>query len=238
MKDIIELNHRIIGHSERISDDGLLLGRNGQPVELQDLPAKLQTEINVFRGKLNEVIPNDFEYTLCLGDDSPYLGLEFKDGAHTGFFRGHEWRLDTSIIEQLKQFDWDGERQQGMTGCQVFDELVANTKHLPGQLPSTKELQKAFSNEMKPFLKAKRKDDGMVYVLMWRDDEGIRQEPFENMESFCRQLPDIMTVQYLVITVVAEGKPLARAKIEKLKKQALKELEDMPISHAKALGKL
>jgi len=47
-----------------------------------------------------------------------------------------------------------------------------------------------------------------------------------------------MTVQYLVITIVDHGKPLARDRIEELKKQAIKELEDMPISHAKALGKL
>jgi hypothetical protein len=47
-----------------------------------------------------------------------------------------------------------------------------------------------------------------------------------------------MMEQYWVVTVVAGGKPLPVKGIDALKRQALKELEDMPISHAKALGQL
>jgi hypothetical protein len=62
-------------------------------------------------------------------------------------------------------------------------------------------------------------------------------ESFEDQASFRRDLPDIMTVQYLVIAVVADGKPMSREGLEILKKKAIAELEDMPNSRAKALGK-
>jgi hypothetical protein len=72
---------------------------------------------------------------------------------------------------------------------------------------------------------------------MWRDDEGVKVESFDDQASFCRDLPDIMTVRFLVIAVVADGKPMSREGLEILKKKAIAELEGMPISHAKALGK-
>jgi hypothetical protein len=115
--------------------------------------------------------------------------------------------------------------------------MKENARHLPSCLPSTKELQKAFRVQMKEFLKAKRKDLRGVHALRWRGDEGVKVESFEDLASFCRDLPDIMTVKYLVIAVVVDGKPMSRDALESLKKKAISELEDMPISHAKALGK-
>jgi hypothetical protein len=238
MKEIIELNKRLLGQLGMcLPDGGLVLGRNDQPEELAALPAALREEIEKLRREINEVVPNDFTYSLDLGNDSPGLMIEYEDGSQTGFFRGHDWRSDRSIIEQLREFNWDAERVQALAGCQIFDGMKDNAKHLPSRLPWTKELQKAFRVEMKEFLKAKRKDLRGVYVLMWRDDEGMKVESFEDQASFCRELPDIMTVQYLVIAVVADGKPMSREGLEILKKKAITELEDMPISHARALGK-
>ena len=51
-------------------------------------------------------------------------------------------------------------------------------------------------------------------------------------------LPDMMTTHHLIISVLADGKPLAEKRIEQLKRQALKKLEGMPMSHAKALLKM
>jgi len=85
--------------------------------------------------------------------------IEYADGPQTVFGGGHEWKPDRSIVEQLKELDWDSERQTAMSGCQIFDQMTANTKDLPPQLPSTKQLQKAFRGQMKAFLKAKRSDE-------------------------------------------------------------------------------
>lgn len=238
MKEIIELNERLIEQLGKcFPEGGLILGRYDQPDELTALPAALREDIEKLRGEINEVVPNDFTYSLDLGNDSPGLMIEYEDGSQTGFFRGHGWQPNRSIIEQLEEFNWNAEREQALAGCQIFDAMKENAKHLPSRLPSTKELQKGFRVEMKEFLKAKRRDLRGVHVLMWRDDEGVKVESFEDQASFRRDLPDIMTVQYLVIAVVADGKPMSREGLEVLKKKAIAELEDMPISHARALGK-
>ena len=238
MKEIIELNEKLIKQLGKCFSEGeLVLRRNDQPEELTRLPSALREDIEKLRREINEVVPNDFTYSFDLGNDCPNLMIEYEDGSQTGFFRGHDWQPNRSIIEQLKEFDWEAERRQALAGCQIFDAMKEDAKHLPSRLPSTKELQKAFRVEMKEFLKSKRKDLHGVHVLMWRDEEGVHEETFENMERFCRDLPDIMTVRLLVIAVVVNGKPLSRDGIEMLKKTAIAELEDMPISHAKALGK-
>jgi len=46
-----------------------------------------------------------------------------------------------------------------------------------------------------------------------------------------------MTVHHHVVAVIDSGEFLPAERIDELKTQALKELEDMPISHAKASGK-
>ena len=239
MREIIELNNRLVGELGKCSSDGVLtLGRDSQSEELKRVPVALQAEIEAFRGKVNEVVPNDFNWTVFLGDDSPYFMIEYNDGPQTGFFRGHEWQLGRCMIEQLKDFDWEGERHEAISGCQIFDDIRANAEHSPSRLPPTKAIQKEFRDEMKEFVTAKRKDASKVHVMLLRDDEGIKEGTYDDMKSFCRELPEIMTVHYLVVTVVADGKPLPVERIESFKKQALKDLEDMPISHAKALWKL
>jgi hypothetical protein len=181
MKEIIELNNRLVGQVGKCSsEDVLMLGRDSQPGELERLPVGIQAEIEVFRGKVNEVVPNDFDWALFLGDDSPDFTIEYNDGPLTGFFRGHDWESERCIIEQLKGFDWEAERQQAISGCQVFDDLRANAEHWPSRLPPTKEIQKRFRDEMKEFVQTKRKDASRVHVMLWRDDEGVKDETYED----------------------------------------------------------
>ena len=239
MKEIIELNKKLTELlGECLPEDALVLDRCDQPEELIRLPIELRDEIEQLRNQINQVVPNDFEYILCLGDDSPDLLLEYGDGAQTGFFRSHEWQPDRSIIEQLNGFNWDKEREQAIAGCQKFDAMKENAKHTPSRLPSTKEIQKAFRDEMKEFVRTKRKDSSKVHVMVWRDPEGVLEMSFKDVVSFIDELIDLMPTGHLIITVVADGKPIPVEKIELLKKKALKELEQMPISYAKALGKL
>ena len=197
------------------------------------------------RSKVNEVVPDDFSYWLCLGCEAPDFRFEYEDGAQAGFFQGHDWKVNESIIEQLRAVDWDAERKKGIGACQFFDELVASAKHRPARLPSTKQLQRRFREEMKTFVKKHRNDDGSVHLLMFREedginpDSGIQEEAFANLEMIPGELVDLMTVRYWVIAIVTEGKPLAVGKIDELKDLALKELrEHMPISYAKATGRL
>jgi hypothetical protein len=216
----------------------LLLGRDDQPEEFKRLPVKFREEIEALRWKINAAMPNDFGYMLSLGDDSADLHLEYDNGPQVKFGRSHEWDQRRSIIDQLTEFDWETEREQAIAGTEVFDQMIAHARHAPAELPSTKEIQKAFRQEMKEFITSKRRDSSKVWALMWREDEGLREESFENLDSFGRELPDLMTVRYLIIAVVSAGKSVSREEIDRLKTKALKELEDSPISHAKALGKL
>jgi hypothetical protein len=239
MKEIIELNGRLRRELGNCFCDGvLMLGRDDQPEEFKRLPVKFRQEIEALRRKINAAMPDDFSYMLSLGDDSADLHLEYDNGPQVKFGRSHEWDQRRSVIDQLTEFDWETERQQAIAGTEVFDEMIAHARHAPAELPSTKEIQKAFREEMKEFITSKRRDSSNVWALMWREDESLREERFESLDSFRRDLPDLMTVRYLIIAVVSTGKSLSREEIDRFKTEALKELEESPISHAKALGKL
>jgi hypothetical protein len=249
MKEIVELNRRIRTEAPEIVPKkfGFLMVCRGEdgPGQLKKLPAGISAELDELRQKLDIAIPNDFAYQIILGDDKPDLALEYNDGAQTAANCPVEWDEERSIFDQLKEIDWESERKEVLARCQTFEVMKDAAKDRPSTLPSTKQLQRVFRGDMKAFVKKNRKDAAQVYALMYRKDEigsdpesGLREESFENMKAFCWALPDLMTVQYWVITVVTGGKPLPVAKIEGLKKQALKELEDMPISHLKALGKM
>jgi integrase len=135
MKEIIELNNRLVGQLGKSSSEHvLMLGRDGQPEELKRLPVEFQAEIEAFRAKVNEVVPNDFDWALFLGDDWPDFTIEYNDGPQTGFSRGHEWQSGRCIIEQLKAFDWEAERHEAISGCQMFDDLRASAEDAPSRL--------------------------------------------------------------------------------------------------------
>jgi hypothetical protein len=239
MKEIVELNERISKELGKCFSEGeLTLGREDQPEELTNLPNSIQTEVKNLRQKLNQVVPNDFSYTIYIGDESQHcFTLEYKDGPQTGFSAGHAWNPKHSIFQQLNSLDWDTERAQAMEASQMLERMKADAEKRPANLPSTRQLQKAFRGEMKEFVKEERKDSSIIHVMIWRDDEGITCATFPDLKSFSRELFDMMPCGYLVITIVADGKPLSVEKIELLKKKTLMELEEMPISHLKALGK-
>ena len=238
MKEIIELNKRLRRDAEnRLPGDGLMLGREDTPDELGSIPAELGKEINDLRKALNGVIPDDFGYLLCLGDGEPALMLQYGNGSMTGACRGRHWKEAVSIFEQLRDLDWDDERKWAIQGTETFDVIAAMAKELPVMIPLTKALQKEFFDPVKAYIKEKRRDASRVYALLWDGEESLFDEDFGDVKAFERELPDIMTHMLYVLTVVAEGKPMPAEKIDRLKKEALHKLEDMPISFAKASGK-
>ena len=89
---------------------------------------------------------------------------------------------------------------------------------------------------MNEFHVATTDPDG-VHVLLWQEYLGLHQETFGSVDDFARQLPDMMTCAYQVVAVVAEGRALPVAKIDRMKRSALEELKDMPISYALASGR-
>jgi len=238
MREIIELNERLLRDcGGQLPDEGLMLGRRDAPEELEKLPPKPREEVEDLRSRFNQVLPDDFDYVLCLGDKAPALMLDYYNGSMTGGGRGHDWQEAVSIFDQLRELNWDEERKWAIQGTETFDAIAAVAKELPVMLPLTRALQKRFSDPVKAYIKEKRRNVSRVYVLLWDGEESLLDEDFGDVRAFERELPDIMTHMLHVLTVVAEGKPMPAEKIDRLKKAALKQLEDMPISHAKASGK-
>ena len=188
------------------------------------------------RQKLNRAIPNDFGYVMSLGLYEPLFQLTYADGQAEGNCP-IAWDENRSIFYQLSELDWDQHRGGVLQNGAIFDDMRKLAKKLDPKFPKTKEIQKDFAAQVDVFYRTKREDVSRVYILKWRDDEGFSEEVYPDIKSLCDALIDIMTVQYLVLGVIAEGKPVPPSIIDGYKLQTLKELrKDMPISYVRALG--
>lgn len=265
MKEIIELNKRILSEAPEIaqSEEGLIIYRTDPPAELPGLTDALIAELERMRTQLNSRIPDDFSYVLNLGVADPDFKIEYEDGA-MGASCPLESSPNGSIFEQLESVDWDEMRAQAILGCQIYDSLKETAVDIPAGIPTTRQLQRAFREDMNAWVKEKRKDSSRVHVFVWRkveeiceeeaqailedfgeealtrarkNEDGFHEFTFDTLEAFGGELPNHMTMGFQVITVVADGKPIPAARIDQFKGEALKKLEDMPISHAKASGK-
>jgi hypothetical protein len=238
MKEIIEINNRLLGGRERkLWRRGITLHRETDVGELGEI-GQLRSEIEKIRAGLNRLFPDDFNYGLDLGDDEPGLCIEYDNGGMCGASRPHPWKNDESVFDQLREIDWDAERAWAISQTEIFDEMVEAAKHIPEDVPSTKALRKVFRDDAKRFVKEQRRDSSQIHVLSFREDEGLSARSYEQFEHFMGDLPNLMTCHYHVVSVVMDGKPLRDGEIDELKRQALKKLEDMPISHAQASGRL
>jgi hypothetical protein len=239
MKEIIEINNRLRADAKtELPPEGITLYRDRGTEELGQISPALRVEVLAMKAELERLVPNDFGYTLSLGEAEPSFSLEYENGPMTSAFRGHDWKIDESMFDQLQHLDWESERAWAISGTEIFDQLAEAAKHLPENIPSTEALRRAFREGVKAFVKDKRRDTSQVYVLAWSEDEGLQPQAYKQFEDFSRQLPDLMTCQYQVVSVVRDGKPLSDLETDELKRRALKELEDMPISHAQASGRL
>jgi hypothetical protein len=124
---------------------------------------------------------------------------------------------------------------------EIFDELQEAAKEAPENIPPTKRLQKKFGEQMDAFVKATQTDRTKVEVLLVSSDLGglqLKHLNFESLKSFRGDLPNLMTCGNHVIGVVAKGRVVATAKIDRMKREALKDLKGMPISYAQASGRM
>ncbi len=125
----------------------------------------------------------------------------------------------------------------GASGSQVFDHIVEHSDENPENVPATLSLQEKFGSEMRAF-ESRKSDLDATQVLVWDECLGVHQKTFAKFEQIQRQLPDLMTCGYHVIAVVADGKALKAEEIDRMKREALEELKDMPISYAQASGRM
>lgn len=236
MKEICELNNRLLAARKGLVDV-LMIQRDTDAMNLQGVPAKLRAELTSLVENIGKAIPNDFAFDLSIGDSSPMLQVRFQDGPQAMAFINLEWREDVSIVEQLDAVDWDAQREDSLKDLRIFDEMREQAPKMPSRLPSTKQLYKVFRDDIREFVRSPRRDASKVEVLLWRDDEELTQENYPDLKSLQDDLINIMPVQRLVLSVVAHGKALSHNQLEDMKRRALKELEDMPISLARALLK-
>jgi hypothetical protein len=202
----------------------------GASAEVRSLAEAVHLELNRF-------IPEDFGYTVHLGSEKPTMGLSFEDGSQMGSIHPLEIEEHLSIEGQLGSKDWDEQRAIEMSGCQVWDRITEEAERIPATVLTTKALQRHCREDLKEWIKLKRRDRTKVFILMWRDED-FAEEEFESLEAFERDLYNILAVEYHVIAIVADGKPLPAKRIDQLKAGTLRMMkEHMPVSYARATGK-
>lgn len=241
MKEIIELNKRIMIEVPGIvpkGEDCLFVSRDGSSdPEVERLPRAIKADLDDLCFRLNAIIPNDFNYTLSLGKYDPGIMLEFRDGAMAFASCPESFDPKQSIIEQLALVDWEKHRKFGMQGGQLFDGMRELAKEIEPVPTPTAEFQNRFRDEVEAFQKTKRKITSKIYALVWRDDDGMREDALDGMESLERMLCDSMATGYVTVDVLVDGKPLGTKRIDEVKQKVLKEMkEDMPISFVRAMG--
>jgi hypothetical protein len=78
-------------------------------------------ELAILHDRLCRAIPDDFEFSLTFENGEIDGSLEYQNGMMAGFGGGLPVRPDRNFIENLRNFDWDGMRNQAMTATESMD---------------------------------------------------------------------------------------------------------------------
>lgn len=241
VREIIEINQRIMIEAPDAvpkGEDCFFVSRDGNgDKSVEKLPPKVKADLDAICARLNVAVPNDFNYVLCLGDYNPNIILEFLDGAMARTNCAEPFNPGLSLFDQLEKVDWGKHRTFGMAGAQFFDGIRGLSDEIEPNLPHTSEIQKKYGVELEAFAKTKRQGKFKIYLLKWRDDEGVTENSCASMKDLRGDLCDLMTCGYDIIGVIVDNKLLLPRKVDKLKRDVLKGMkETMPISYAKACG--
>jgi hypothetical protein len=241
MKEIVEINDRILAETPKavLKKHGPVIVSRNEDLEneLAILPTKLRADLAGFLQRLNQSVPNDFGYTVYLGEADPCLMLLYCDGPQAEGNCPIEWNVDFSLFDQLAEVDWEMHRKRVIDMGHFFDDVRQISKQIEPKLPPTAEVQKGFRKEIEAFEKAKPKTSSKMRALLWRGDEGVTEEALDSMKSLEKMLCDTMATGYVTLDVIVDGKPLRSTKLDDVKEKVLKEMkEDMPISYARAVG--
>ena len=225
MKEIIDLQARVLAHAPLLAEgDGIDIGRDEVGGEVELLSDELRAEAEALRQAINAAVPEDFDYfAFVAGDEGPHFGLD-RDGRPFGS-EEEEWDPERSLLEQLRAFDWDATRAQAKES-HALAEAMSILRRITGPLPSAKSLQRDHREEVKDFVREKRRDAGKVHVLYLHAAEGLMQVAFEDGDAFREMLPGMFGRGDDVVAIVANGKPLPVERIDAHKAQAQRTLKE------------
>lgn len=241
MKEIIELNKMILIDAPGVvtaAQGFLLVRRNCEGDEgIAKLPPGLKGKLEAICAQLDRLVPNDFNYSLILGDYNPDFRLEFCDGGMMTASCPEPFAPKKSIFKQLEKVDWDKHRSFGMSGSQFFDGLRMLSEITEPKLPLTAHIQQEFRNELEVFAKKQRTGPEKFHLLLWRGDEGVQEQGCATLKDVQGAFVDLMTCGYSIIGVLTDGKLMEPEKIDEIKLEMLQDMKkSMPISYARAVG--
>ncbi len=224
MKEIIDLQTRAVAHAPQFAeDDSVDISRDEIGGETGLLSAELRGEVEALQQTLNAAIPEDFDYFVFIGgEEGPFFGL---DSGRMPVSPEDDWDPARSIIDQLRTFDWDAAREEGKKG-QAMMEVMALWQRMTRTLPSAKSLQRNHREEVKDFIREKRRDAGKIHVLYLDEAGELMEVDFENGDAFRDVLPGMIGEGNDLFAVVANGKPLPVERIDALTAQGQSTLKE------------
>ena len=218
MKEIIDLQARVLAHAQLAEGKGLDFSREETGGDFTLLSPELRAEIDDLQRALNAAIPEDFEYFVFIGgDEGPFFGLDFE--RHPTGPEG-DWNPEQSILDQLGPLDWEAAREKARSGGETMQEIITLLDRMEHKPPPAKGLQRDYREEVKDFVREKRRDAGKIHVLYLSAKEELMEVAFEDGEAFRDMLPGMVGRGEDVFGVVAYGKPLPVERIDALNAQA------------------
>ena len=226
MKEIIALHEAILAlELEPLFEEGVDFSRDtiGDGIEL--LPDELQARVEFLQGAINAALPEDFDYfAICAIPDEPAsFSLDYDRMPAGGSIDG-TFLPERSLIEQLREVDWEEQRAKGRGFREKMDDIIRFHNVMSGSLRSAKVLQREFREDTKEFIKEKRKDAARIHVMYQDVEERMMEAAFEHGEALREMLPSLIAAEAEVITIVAGGKPLPVERIDALMHEAQRSL--------------
>ena len=240
MRELIELNLNVLLELPvSIREDDLpQIHRDTGPELWPGASMMIRLRAEAVWNELLEYIPEDIYFSVYLGGEKPELIVSVENGTSEDTLFPIELDEEETIASQLGSMDWE-QLQEAET--ERARNAAAGKGILPIQnlLPPTKKLQQIFREDMKYWLKQKRRDSSKIHVFAWREMDEFKSGEFATLDELTEALPEIIAVELQVIAIVADGKPLPVKVIDQMKGRAIETmLEQMPISLARAAGML
>lgn len=238
MKELIHLHLQILALPEDARPEtGVNFSREEDDSEgIELLPDALQAEVAALRQAINATLPEDFDYFAFAGDaeEGPSFSLEHERMPAAGSEDG-TFHPERSLVEQLRELDWEAQRADAGQARQQFDSVLYLTERMSQPLPSAKGLQREFREETRDFIKEKRVIADRIHLLYWEEERELMEADFADGDALRAALPDLIAQGADVITVVVWGKPLPVERIDALLAQGQKTLREQVAARLKAV---
>ncbi len=218
MKEIIALDEKLAAHADSLSEEGIDISRHEMADAVATLPPELRAEIDALQRALNGVVPEPFDYFVFLaGGEEPSFNIQFENMP-----AGGDFDAERSIVEQVRELDWEKQRASAVEQRDKMDEITYLLDRIARPLPPAKKWQREFREEIKDFVREKRRDAGKIHVLLWDEAEGLMESEYPDGDAFRAALPGVIVRGGELVSVVAGGKPLPVDRIDALKAAAQK----------------